>query len=137
MFRAVVEPQRKKLRDTSIRAPFPSYIKERQVNIGQFVRPNTPVFTLVKTYPIRLRLEAPERMAPWIKVGQVADVSLEAFPKRMFHGKIWRISPTVEQSKRTFVVEALIENPAGELKPGPDAKARIRTDKSDRINSCQ
>jgi RND family efflux transporter MFP subunit len=131
--RAVVGLQRKKLRDANIRAPFAAYVKERQVNVGQYVRINTPVFTLVKTDPIRLRIEAPERMAPWIKVGQVADVFLEAFPGRTFQGKIWRISPTVEQTKRTFIVEALINNPAGELKPGSYAKAQIRTDKVDRI----
>jgi RND family efflux transporter MFP subunit len=132
--RAMLEIQRKKLRDTSIRSPIAALVKERMVNVGQFVRPNTPVFTLVKTDPIRLRIEVPERMAPWIKVGQMSDVSLEAFPNRSFRGRIWRISPTVEQSKRTFVVEALIDNPAGELKPGSYAKASIRTDKVDRIH---
>jgi RND family efflux transporter MFP subunit len=131
--KAQVNLQRKKLRDTSVRAPFSAYVKERQVNVGQFVRSNTPVFTLVKTDPIRLRIEVPERMAPWVKVGQNADVLVEAYPERQFQGRIWRISPTVEQSKRTFIVEALIANPGGDLKPGSYAKARVRTDKSDRI----
>lgn len=132
-YKAVVELQRKKVRDTNIRAPFAAYVKERLVNVGQFVRPNTPVFILVKTDPVRLRIEVPEKMAPWIKVGQVAEVSLEAFPERKFQGKIWRISPTVEQSKRTFIVEALIANPEGALKPGSYAKARVRTDRVDSI----
>jgi RND family efflux transporter MFP subunit len=132
-YRAQAGLQRKKLRDTTIRAPFAAYVKERQVNVGQFVRPNTAVFTLVKTDPIRLRIEVPERMAPWIKNGQIAEVSVEAFPERPFHGKVWRISPTVEQSKRTFIVEALIENPSAELKPGSYARARIETDKFDEI----
>ena len=88
---------------------------------------------LVKIDPIRMRIEAPERMAPWVKTDQFADVSLEAFPNRTFRGKIWRISPTVEQSKRTFIVEALIENPNALLKPGSYAKARIHTDKLDTI----
>jgi RND family efflux transporter MFP subunit len=131
--RAVVDLQRKKLRDTSVRAPFAANIKERLVNVGQYVRPNTPVFTLVKTDPIRMRIEVPERMAPWVKNGQTADVLLEAFPGRTFSGQIWRISPTVDQSKRTFLVEALIPNPSGELKPGFYAKAHVRTDKSDHI----
>jgi RND family efflux transporter MFP subunit len=131
--KAQVNLQRKKLRDTSVRAPFTAYVKERQVNVGQFVRSNTPVFTLVKTDPIRMRIEVPERMAPWIKVGQNADVTVEAYQERRFQGRIWRISPTVEQSKRTFIVEALIANPGGDLKPGSYAKARVRTDKSDRI----
>ena len=132
--RAILDLQRKKLRDTTIRSPFVAWIKERQVNVGQYVRANTPVFTLVKIDPIRLRIEVPERMSPWVKVGQFAEVSLEAYPERTFQGKIWRISPTVEQSKRTFVVEALIANPTADLKPGSYAKARIKTDKFDRIH---
>lgn len=131
--KAILDLQRKKLRDTSIRTPFAAVVKERLVNVGQFVRPNTPLFSLVKTDPIRLRIEVPERMSPWIKVGQFADVWLEAYPDRNFRGRIWRISPTVEQTKRTFIVEALIANPQNELKPGSYAKARIRTDKTDRI----
>src|SRR3989454_2076837 len=131
--RAVVDLQRKKLRDTTIVAPEAGHVKERLVNVGQYVRPNTPLFALVKIDPIRMRIEAPERMAPWVKTSQFADVSLEAFPNRTFRGRIWRISPTVEQSKRTFIVEALIDNPDALLKPGSYAKARIHTDKLDMI----
>ncbi len=133
-FRAVVDLQRKKLRDTSVRAPFASSVKERQVTVGQYVRANTPLLTLVKTDPIRLRVEIPERMAPWVKVGQIAKVTVEAFRDREFQGKIWRISPTVDQSKRTFVVEALIANQAGDLKPGSYAKAHVSTDHVERMN---
>jgi RND family efflux transporter MFP subunit len=132
-FKAQVELQRKKLRDTTVRAPFAAQVKERQVTVGQYVNANTPLFTLVKIDPIRLRIEVPERMAPWIKNGQVAQVALEAFADRKFQGKIWRISPTVDQSKRTFIVEALIQNPDNSLKPGSYAKAVIPTDKSDRV----
>lgn len=132
-FKAVVDLQRKKLRDTSVRAPFAAFVKEKQVSVGLYVRPNAPLFTLVKTDPIRLRLEVPERMAPWVRIGQLAEISVEAFLNRKFHGKIWRISPTVDQSKRTFIVEALIPNPAGELKPGSYARVRLPTDHSERI----
>ena len=67
--KASLELQRKKFRDTTVYAPFAAAVKERQVTPGQYVRANTPLFTLVKTDPIRLRLEIPERMAPWIKNG--------------------------------------------------------------------
>ncbi|MCX6606366.1 MAG: efflux RND transporter periplasmic adaptor subunit [Acidobacteria bacterium] len=132
-FRANMEIQRKRLRDTTVKAPFRAQVKERQVSLGQFVRTNTPLFVLVKTDPIRLRIEIPERMAPWVKINQVVDVSLEAFEGRKFVGKIWRISPTVDQSKRTFVAEALIDNKAGELKAGSYAKAHVPTSKNERI----
>jgi multidrug efflux pump subunit AcrA (membrane-fusion protein) len=132
--KAQLDLQRKKLRDATVKAPFAGYVKERQVNVGQYVRVNTPLLTMVKTDPIRLRIEIPERMAPWIRTGQNAQVSLEAYENRTFTGRIWRISPTVDQSKRTFVVEALIDNPNGDLKPGSYARARIPTDKVERIH---
>jgi RND family efflux transporter MFP subunit len=132
-FKALLELQRKKLRDTTVRAPFAAHIKERQVTQGQFVRPNTPLFALVKTNPIRLRLEIPERLAPWTKVGQTCIVNVEAFQDRTFTGQVWRISPTVDHTKRTFVAEALIDNPQGELKPGSYARARLQTQKIDQI----
>jgi RND family efflux transporter MFP subunit len=131
--KASLELQRKKLRDTTVYAPFAAAIKEKQVTTGQYVRANTPLFTLVKTDPIRLRLEVPERMAPWIRTGQIAEVTMEAFGERKFQGKVWRISPTVDQSKRTFIVEALIDNPSGELKPGSYARASLPTNKSETV----
>ncbi len=133
-YRAQLDFQRKKLRDTNVRAPFAGFVKERTVTPGQFVRVNTPLITLVKIDPIRLKLEVPERMAPWVKVGQIAEVTVEAYQNKKFRGKIWRISPTVEQAKRTFVVEVLIENPGAALKPGSYARARIPTDKIERIH---
>lgn len=132
-FKAILELQRKKLRDTTVRAPFAGHVKERQVTVGQYVRANSPLLTLVKTDPIRLRLDVPERMAPWIKNGQMIDVSVEAFNERKFSGKIWRIAPTVDQTKRTFIVEALIANPTGQLKAGSYARARMATEKVDRV----
>lgn len=132
-YKAQLDLQRKKLRDTTVKAPFAAYVKDRQVTAGQFVRLNTPLFTLVKIDPIRLRIEVPERMAPWVKVGQMAEVIVEAFQDRKFEAKVWRISPTVDQTKRTFIVEALIQNPKNELKPGSYARARLVTDKSENI----
>jgi len=132
-YKASLDLQRKKLRDTTVRAPFAAYVKDRQATVGAFVRANSPLFTLVKLDPIRLRIEVPERMSPWIKVGQKAEVSLEAFGNRVFEGKVWRISPTVEPTKRTFIVEALIQNGSGELKPGSYARAHVATDKAETI----
>jgi RND family efflux transporter MFP subunit len=132
-FKAILDLQRKKLRDTTVKAPFRAYVKERQVTVGQFLRANTPLFVLVKTDPIRLRVEIPERMAPWIKVNQLVDISVEAFEGRKFQGKIWRISPTVDQNKRTFVAEVLVANSAGELKPGSYARAHVPTSRTERV----
>jgi len=134
-YKASLSLQRKKLRDTVVRAPFSAYVKERQAVAGAYVRANSPLFTLVKIDPVRLRIEVPERMSPWVRVGQEVEVSVEAFADRKFTGKVWRISPTVDQTKRTFVVEALIQNPRYELKPGSYARARLQTEKAETVTA--
>jgi RND family efflux transporter MFP subunit len=131
--RATRDLANKKLRDTKIVAPFNGYIKERNVTVGQYLKVQTPVMSIVNADPVRARLKVPEKMAAWVVVGQSATVSVEAFPERTFTGKIWRINPSVDPQTRTFDAEALIENHEGLLKPGFFIKASIPSKKVDSI----
>jgi len=131
--RALRDLADKKLRDTRIVAPFSGYIKERNVTVGQYLKVQTPVITIVNADPMRVRLKVPEKMAAWVPVGQSTTVSVEAYPERTFAGKIWRINPSVDPQTRTFDAEALLENHQGLLKPGFFVKATISSTKVDSI----
>lgn len=133
---AALDLARKKLRDTSIRAPFDGFIKERDVTVGQYLKATatpTPAFGIVNIDPMRARLKVPEKMAAWVSVGQPIDVSVEAFPDRTFQGKIWRINPSVDPTTRTFDVEGLVENHESLLKPGFFIKSSILTSKVEKV----
>lgn len=128
-YKATTELAKKKVSDTTIRAPFAGRIKERSVTAGQYLKVQSPVFLIVNVDPLRVRLKVPEKMASWVKTGQVVSVSVEAQPGRTFQGKVWRINPVVDQQTRAFEVEALVENREGLLKPGFFVKATIPSDK--------
>lgn len=121
------------LKDTFVRAPFDGYVQRRLVSPGVFVRVQTPVMTLVKLDPLKLTGEVPERMAPWVRVGQKVEIRVDAFPDRVLPGAIARISPAVNQQTRAFPLEATVPNAGGALKPGTFARARILSDRIDRI----
>lgn len=123
----------KRLRDTSIRAPFAGHVKSREVTVGQYLKIQTPVMTIVNLDPLRVRLNVPEKMSPWVRVGREVRLQLEAFPGREFTGRISRINPAVEEKTRTFEIEALVANPRAELKPGSFVKSTIQSDKVDSI----
>jgi membrane fusion protein (multidrug efflux system) len=127
--RARSDLAKKKLRDTTILAPFDGYVKERNITIGQYVKVQTPVMVIVNVDPVRVRLKVPEKMAAWVPVGQPVTVSVEAYQERTFSGKIWRISPSVDPQTRTFDAEALIENHGKLLKPGFFVKAAIESNR--------
>jgi len=122
----------KKLRDATIRAPFPGAIKTRDVHPGEYLRVQSPVMVLVRTDRLRARLAVPERWAGWVRDGALVDIQVEAFPGETFHGKVSRINPSVSQDSRTFEAEALLVNLDGRLKPGFFVQASIPSEKEEK-----
>jgi RND family efflux transporter MFP subunit len=122
----------KKLRDATIRAPFPGSIKTRDVHPGEYLRLQSPVMVLVRTDTLRARLQVPERWAGSVRDGVTVDVHVEAFPDKVFRGQISRINPAVAQDSRTFEAEALLANPEGRLKPGFFVQASIPSEKQEK-----
>ena len=130
--RASLELARKKLDDSTIRAPFAGEVKERMVAVGQYLKVQSTVMVIVSVNPLRARLKSPEKMAAWVQVGQTASIAVEAYPDRTFAGRISRLNPSVDQQTRTFEAEALVDNPDGKLRPGFFVKASIPTSRVDK-----
>ena len=124
--RAELEIARQQLIDTAIRAPFEGVVQERRASSGEYVNVGTPLVTIVRMNPLRLRLEVPEREAANIRVGQKTRLRVEG-NTNVYTGEIKRLSPAIEELTRMLWVEADVANP-GELRPGSFAKAEIVTD---------
>jgi HlyD family secretion protein len=126
----------RQLRDTYIRAPFDGYVQRRFVNLGQLVKGSgtpVPVMTVVRVDPLRVTGEIPEKMVPWIAVGQAVEIHVDAYPDKAIAGKMSRISPAVNSATRAFPFEALVPNDGALLKPGTFARLSVRTNKADRV----
>jgi multidrug efflux pump subunit AcrA (membrane-fusion protein) len=130
---ATLKLAERQLRDAEIRAPFDGYIQKRLVSLGEYVKVQTPVMAVVRIDPLKVTAEIPERMAPWIKVGDGVDLHVDAYPDKMISGKVSRISPAVNTATRAFPFEALVPNGGALLKPGTFARVRIETNKMDRV----
>ena len=122
----------KKLRDATIRAPFPGAIKTRSVHPGEYLRVQSPVMVLVRTDRLRARLAVPERWAGWVRDGALVEIQVEAFPGEIFRGKVSSINPSVSQDSRTFEAEAQLVNLDGRLKPGFFVQASIPSEKEEK-----
>jgi RND family efflux transporter MFP subunit len=123
----------RQFRDTQIRAPFDGYIEKRLVNLGELVKAQMPVIAVVRVDPLKVIAEIPEKMAPWIKDGQAVQLYVDAYPARMFEGKVSRISPAVNTATRAFPFEALVPNRDTVLKPGTFARVHIESGKEDQV----
>src|SRR5439155_22473500 len=123
----------RELRDTSIRAPFDGYVQKRLVSLGEFVKTQATVMSVVRVDPLKVIAEIPERMAPWIQVDQSVELRVDAFPDKPITGTVSHISPAVNAETRAFPFEARVPNPGALLKPGTFARVRIETSRIDRV----
>ena len=123
----------RQFRDTQIRAPFDGYIEKRLVNLGELVKAQMPVIAVVRLDPLKAIAEIPEKMAPWIRDGQAVELHVDAYPQRMFEGKVSRISPAVNTATRAFPFEALVPNRDAVLKPGTFARVHIESGREDQV----
>ncbi len=124
---AALEAARKKLQDTTIRAPIGGAIAKRHVNLGEFVKDGTPLLTLVVSDPLKYTGTVPERFAPEVRVGQTLQLSVEAHPGQTFAGQVTRVAPAVDVQTRSLALEARVPNPDGRLRPGFFAKGAVLT----------
>ena len=115
----------KTVSDTAIRAPFAGYVSARAIAVGENVSPTTPIATIVRTNPIKVRLQVPEKEAGRISTGMSVSASIAAFAERSFAGQVSAINPLVNATSRSLQVEVLFENVDNVLRPGMFATARV------------
>lgn len=114
-------------KDSESAGPVVYAITRRPVHEGQMVKDGDPLFDLVIQRPLRLWANVPERFTPEIEVGQEVRLTVASRPNEVFKGQLARINPSVDPVSRTFQVEAIVPNAAGQLRPGGFAKAAILT----------
>ncbi len=115
----------KTVADTTIRAPFSGYVSQRAIAVGENVSPTTPIATIVRTNPIKVILQIPEKEAGQISAGMSVSASIAAYTDRNFAGRVSAIKPLVNQTSRSLQVEALFENSENILRPGMFGTARV------------
>jgi RND family efflux transporter MFP subunit len=121
--RAEYEIARQELAETAIYAPFDGAIQERKANPGEYLISGAPIATVVRTDPLRLRLEVSERDASQIKVKQGIRIHVLG-DARVYEAIVDRVSPAINEETRMLMVEADVKNP-GTLRAGMFARAEI------------
>ncbi|MEZ5387468.1 MAG: efflux RND transporter periplasmic adaptor subunit [Prosthecobacter sp.] len=115
----------KMLDDCTIRTPFAGVVAEKAVDPGEFVGPGVPVARVVESGTLRLVLNVPETEVASLAEGQKVEFTTAAFAERHFEGTLKYMGAAMREISRDLVVEALVDNAEGTLRPGFFCDARI------------
>nr|WP_253950775.1 efflux RND transporter periplasmic adaptor subunit [Novosphingobium sp. SG751A] len=114
--------------ETTFRAPIGGVIASRAVSPGQFVQVGgtTPVLTIANPGRVWLVAQLAESDAPHVHMGDRVDVTVSAFPGRVFQAVVDNIASALDPQSHRLPVRATIANPDGALKPQMFANFTIR-----------
>lgn len=120
---------------TRIVAPFDGVVTWRYADTGALVQAGTsnsnsaPVVKLAQVNVLRLRIPVPESLAASVRVGQPADVSVQATGEH-FTGHVTRFTDALDRTTRTMQVEIDVPNETYKLQPGVYANVALQTQAS-------
>jgi HlyD family secretion protein len=127
----------KTIADCAIAAPAGGIVTHKAVEAGELVTAGATLVTLTELDSVHVMLYLTELEVGRVRLGDAADVEIDAFPGRPFPGRVTYISPEAEftpknvqtkedRVKLVFGIKVEIENREGLLKPGLPADAVLR-----------
>lgn len=132
--RVAVDDAQNQMDDTNVRAPITGTIIEKLVERGQVISSptrdvggGTVLLKMADLGLVQVRTLVDETDIGKIQVGQLATVTVDAYPNRPFEGSVLKIEPQAitEQNVTMFAVLVRIDNRAGLLRPGMNCEVEI------------
>ena len=128
-----------RLSQSVLYAPLTGMVLAKHAEPGEMLAPGAPVITVGKMDEVWLRAYIPEEELGRVKLGQLARVTTDTWPGRVFEGRVGFISSESEftpknvqtekeRVKLVYRIKIFLNNPRMELKPGMPADAVIETD---------
>jgi membrane fusion protein, heavy metal efflux system len=109
-------------------SPIAGRITARNAAPGLFVQPGSAPapYTVADIGTMWMLANVAENDSPAFRLGQPVQVRLDAFPGRVFDGKITTIGATVDANTRRVLVRSEVNDPQHELRSGMFANFVIR-----------
>lgn len=114
------------LQNTILRSPINGVVTARNYDKGDMYSMSQPIYTVEQIAPVKLLVGISESDYSKVKKGNEVKITVDAFPGKVFAGKINRIYPTINESTHTFNVEVIVPNRDNVLRPGMYARVTVQ-----------
>lgn len=123
---AAISKSRKARRAMVIRSPRTGFVLDKNVVEGARVMAGQDLYRIGDLRKIWVKAEIYEFDAPWVEIGQSAQMELSHEQGKVYEGTVAYIYPTLNKVTRTLTVRLEFDNPDIRLKPGMFATVYIQ-----------
>lgn len=114
----------------AIRAQTNGVITQRLISPGVLVSPGQAILRVAQIQPIRLQANVAESDLAKIRVGAPVTIHNQSNPKVLIMSRVTSVTPSVDPSARTGIVEAIVSNRDEKFLPGQYVSMEIATGQS-------
>jgi multidrug resistance efflux pump len=118
---AQLEEARLNLARTTIKAHTPGYVGSLYIDEGTFATAGQPVMTFISLQDFWIEAYMTENNLGRVRSGNKVEIAFDAFPGKIFHGKVKKTAPGVSTGKKTDL---------GELSVAQKSKGWLRSSQS-------
>ncbi len=112
--------------DFTFASPVSGYVVERMALPNAYVQPEMRLYSIADLSSVWVNAQVFQEDAGKLKPGDPADITVDAYPSRVFHARVEQVLPQVDPTTRTLRVRLTIPNPSLALKPGMFVNAKLR-----------
>ncbi len=123
-----LETSGKATRVMTLYSPIDGFVMTRNAYEQTYVTPQTDLYEIADLSTIWVYADIFEYEAPYVHVGQAAQMQLSYFPGKTYRGKVDYVYPTLDPKTRTIKVRLEFPNPGYELKPDMYADVQLTLD---------
>ncbi len=113
------------LNDHVIRAPMSGYVSARFVDAGSLSSDKDPMFMLTDENKVKVITSVAETDYPLARIGQPAEIRVDAYPGQVFSGQVVVVSPVLNPATRSAELEVALPNAQGRLRAGMYAQVKV------------
>lgn len=114
-----------------IKAPFDGVAGLRAVSVGDYVTPGQTLTNIEKIDVLKVDFRIPEVHLGALRPSQKISVRVDAFPGQSFDGEVFAINPKIDESGRSIILRARLDNDTMTLRPGLFARVNLIVDSRD------
>lgn len=116
----------KAITDLTVNSPVSGYITQKSALPNMYVQPETMLYTITDLSDVWVLAQVFQSDAGKIKPGDPAEVTVDAYPVRVFKGRVEYILPQLDMNTRTLPVRLVFANPGLKLRPGMYVNVRAK-----------
>lgn len=100
----------------SIRAPVEGVLIARNVEVGDVVQPGKSLMTLSPSGETQIVVQIDEKHLHWLRIGQWALASADAYPQSRFRAEVIYLNPGVDAQRGSVEVKLRVPDPPNYLR---------------------